>query len=111
MSLFDGMGAILVGALGARVVHRPVGGGAFDRVWHVRVYIDEAFPGEDRPIFSRRAELRLPRDQVDLVSAGDTAATGDVIETLAGCQYRIVAQIETPNPGADALVPFQLVEI
>lgn len=98
---FEGMGATLTGVLGAPVIHRPVGGGEFTRRWHVREYPDDVFGGE-RPVQSATAEARIPRDQLSGVGAGDQ------IETEDGRRFVIGARIPTPNPGADALVPFEL---
>ena len=102
------MGTVLAGVHGAPVTHRPAGGGQFTRRWIMRVYPDEAFPGEDRPVHSETAELRVPRAEAATITAG---SEGDEIEVSDGTRYRITARIQTPNPGVDALIPFQLEEI
>lgn len=98
---FEGLGTILAGALGGPVIHRPVGGGEATRQWHVREYPEDAF-GDERSVQTARGELRVPRDQLVGV------ASGDEIQTEDGRRYRIGARIPTPNPGTDALIPFEL---
>lgn len=108
MSIFDGLGAVLADALGAEVTHRPAGGGEVVRRWHLRVYPEDVFPGEARPVHDQRAELRVPRGEAAAITVGQA---GDVVETEDGTRFRIVARMTTPNPASDALIPFELEEI
>ncbi len=107
-SPFDGMGAALMASLGAEVTHFPAAGGQFPRRWQIRTYPDESFPGEDRPVLDAVAELKLPRTDLDLVTWGDN---GDEVEDPAQGRFRIAAKRQTPNPGQDALITFDLEEV
>ncbi|GAA5073494.1 hypothetical protein N0B44_15600 [Roseibacterium beibuensis] len=104
-SPFDGMGAALAGALGAPVTHLPAAGAPVTRRWHLRRYPEDFSLGEDRPVSGASAELRVPRDQLAGVAVGDRVRDGD------GTLYRLARRMETENPGADALIPFELEEV
>jgi len=101
-SPFDGMGAALSGALGGTVIHRPRAGGTQSRHWHLREYPYATLPGEDRSVLSVSAELRVPRDQIALISVGDE------VEGETGERYEITARVPTTSPGVDALVAYEL---
>lgn len=103
---FEGLGTILAEVLGASVIHRSAASGAeVTRKWHVRAYSESAFDGDGRAVETAAPELRIPRNQLTDVVAGD------VIETEDGTRYRIGAKVQTPNPASDALVAFHLREI
>jgi len=103
-SLFDGMGEVLIGVLGATITHLPAAGGTADIDGHVRRYRITLLEGEDRSVLAYQGLLRLRRD----IAAAAGVAVGDRVQDPGGRIYKIANEHDSASPGDDALIIYDL---